>query len=110
MADITKTEAKKKGRESYSHVKADARKAKKQLEADQRQAKHDSLTLREKIAKATARGGSASEIKRLTERAAKKPEPKAPKVEVIITPKAEPKSAPKGSKRMSRYRQKQANN
>jgi hypothetical protein len=108
MADTPKAE-KKKGREHYSHEKADARKAKKQLAADQRQAKHDSLTIKEKIAKATKRGGSVRELKRLTELLNRKPEPKAPPAPKA-EPKAETKSAPKGTKRVSRYRQKQANN
>ena len=104
MADTPKTE-KKKGRLGYLHAKADARKSKRQLEADQRQAKHDSLTIKEKIAKATKRGGSVRELKRLNELATKKPEPKA-----APAPMVETKPAPKGTNQVSRYRQRRANN
>jgi len=109
MKDTPNTETKKKGRESYSHAKADARKAKRQLEADQRQAKHNSLTIKEKIAKATKqRGGSVRELKRLTELLNRKPEAKVPTVEV--TTKKTITKPTKGTKRISTYRRKQANN
>jgi hypothetical protein len=108
MAEEIKSKTGKKGRESYTHAKADARKEKKRLEADKRQDKHDSLTLKEKIAKATKRGGSVRELKRLTELLNRKPEPKAPVVEVTA-PKAATKPA-KGTKRVSTYRRKTANN
>ena len=51
---------------SYSHRKADARKRQKQDEADDRQAKYDSLSRAEKIALVTNRGGSKRELARLT--------------------------------------------
>ena len=50
---------------SYSHRKADARKRQKQDEADDRQAKYDSLSRAEKIALVTNRGGSAKELTRV---------------------------------------------
>ena len=63
----------------YTHVKADARKRKKQDEADNRQFKHDSLTVAEKIAKAVARGGSKKELAKLMN-------PKPKKVEATPAP------------------------
>jgi hypothetical protein len=108
----TKNKTGKKGRESYSHAKADARKEQKRLDAEKRQAKHDSLTLREKIAKATKRGGSVRELQRLNTLllAAKEAKAKA-KVVVSAEPKTRSKAEPKkGQKRVSTYRQKQAKN
>ena len=57
----------RKGREHYSHAKADARKDKRRDEAEDRQFKHDGLTTDQKIAKAKSRRGeSKREIARLT--------------------------------------------
>jgi hypothetical protein len=44
------TKAARKGREFYSHAKADARKDKRRDEADARQAKYDAMTTQAKIA------------------------------------------------------------
>ena len=61
----------------YSHVKAGARKAKKQNDADKRQAKYDSLTIAEKIALAVSRGGSKKELAKLMNPKPKKVEQSA---------------------------------
>ena len=63
----------------YTHVKADQRKAKRQDEADKRQAKYDSLTIAEKIAQAVSRGGSKKELAKLMN-------PKPKKVEATPAP------------------------
>lgn len=82
MADTPKTEIKRKGREHYSHDKADARIAKRREEAEARQTEHDSLTTKEKITKATSRrGNSTKEIQRLKARLEKEKEKAPPKVE-----------------------------
>lgn len=108
MADTPKTE-KKKGRLGYSHAKADARKSKLQLGADQRQAKHDSLTTREKITKATKRGGSVRELKRLNARLVVEMEVKA-KAKVETPKSTSPVKIVKGQNRVSNYRKRVAKN
>jgi hypothetical protein len=50
----------------YSHKKADAKRARKRDEAEDRQAKYDALSRAEKIALVTNRGGSKRELARLT--------------------------------------------
>ena len=50
----------------YTQNKAHAKKLRKQHEADDRQAKYDSLSRAEKIALVTNRGGSKRELARLT--------------------------------------------
>ena len=83
----------------YTHVKADARKRKKQDEADNRQFKHDSLTVAEKIAKAVARGGSAKELKRLMNPTPKKVEaPAAVQSVDVIEPSPSGNKYRKGKK------------
>lgn len=54
----------KKGREHYSHVKADAKKRRKQQEADERQFKYDGLTTAQKL-KGLGATGSSRQRKRL---------------------------------------------
>jgi hypothetical protein len=49
----------------YTQVKAHASQDKKRKEADLRQGKYDALTVTEKIALATSRGGSKRELARL---------------------------------------------
>lgn len=74
-ADGTKTA--RKGREFYSHAKADARKDKRREEADIRQAKYDALSLKEKIASCIP-GGSKRQLAKLEAKLAKQsktPEP-----------------------------------
>ena len=64
----TQTEEKKgaKARTSYSHRKSDARKERKQMEAINRQAKYDALTIAEKVTLALSRRGqSKRELARL---------------------------------------------
>ena len=57
----------RKGREHYSHAKADARKDKRRDAAEDRQIEHDSLTTDEKLAKAKSRRGeSKREVARLS--------------------------------------------
>lgn len=103
MADIqkpAKTESKKKGREHYSHAIADARLAKKRDEAEKRQLEHDSLTLKERIAKATSRRGkSERELKRLNALLEKEKEKAPPKVETTepVTESLKPKKKAKKS-------------
>jgi len=69
-ADGTKTT--RKGREFYSHAKADARKDKRRDEAEARQAKYDSFTLKEKIASCVP-GGSKRQMAKLQAKLAKEP-------------------------------------
>ena len=49
----------------YTQIKAHAKLRRKQFEADDRQAKYDSLTIAEKISLAVSRGGSKRELARL---------------------------------------------
>jgi hypothetical protein len=49
----------------YTQMKAHAKRDRKRLEAEARQAKYDKLTRAEKIALATNRGGSQKELARL---------------------------------------------
>jgi hypothetical protein len=66
-ATVTSTGESRKGREHYSHAKADARKNKRRDEAEDRQIEHDVLDTDDKIAKAKSRRGeSKREIARLT--------------------------------------------
>lgn len=63
------TETSRKGRQHYSHVKSDAKLAKRQEAAEDRQDEHNSLTTAEKIEKAKSRRGeSKREIARLEKR------------------------------------------
>lgn len=75
MANETKTEG-RKGRESYSHAKADARRDKRRQAAEARQRTYSKLTLKEKLALVKARGGSKRELARLEKIQAAKPAPK----------------------------------
>ena len=50
---------------SYTHRKADAKKALKREQAEERQAKSEALSRAEKIALGTNRGGSAKELARV---------------------------------------------
>ncbi len=62
----------RKGREHYSHEKADARIKKRQDEADNRQFKYDGLTVDQKLALAKSRRGeSKREVTRLLAAVAK---------------------------------------
>jgi hypothetical protein len=45
--------------EGYSHAKADARRNKRRIEAEQRQARYDVLTHGEKVIRATNRPGNS---------------------------------------------------
>jgi len=63
----------RKGREHYSHDKADARKDKRSFEADARQLKYNDLSVKERIARAKSRRGeSKRETARLEKLLAKK--------------------------------------
>ena len=76
-ADGTKTAH--KGREFYSHAKADARKDKRREEAEARQSRYDGLTLKEKLASCIP-GGSKRQRDRLEKHLpapVKSPEPSA---------------------------------
>ena len=53
-----------KGREHYSHAKADARKNRRRDEADDRQSKYDALSIKEKIASCIP-SGSKKQLARL---------------------------------------------
>jgi hypothetical protein len=81
----------RRGREHYSHVKADARKERRREEAEDRQAKYDSLSASAKIALVKSRRGeSKRELARLTQLEAKavvKPFVQVP-VTIIAAPKA----------------------
>jgi len=55
----------KKGREHYSHAKADARKDKRRQEAEARQVVYDNLPIEDKLNRAILRGGSKRELDRL---------------------------------------------
>jgi len=60
------TKAANKGREHYSHAKADARKDKRRQEAESRQREYDALSVQGKIARAKSRPGeSKREVARL---------------------------------------------
>lgn len=84
-ADGTKTT--RKGREFYSHAKADARKDKRREEADARQARYDALSIKEKIASCVP-NGSKRQLAKLTAKLAKEPVAmKVPSVEVPATAK-----------------------
>lgn len=76
MAD-TKTESGRKGREKYSHAKADARRDKRRQEAEARQRHYDGLTLKDKLALVKSRGGSKRELARLEKIQAEKTAKKA---------------------------------
>ena len=111
MAEETKSKTGKKGREVYTHVKADARKEKRRVEADKRQARHDGLTLQEKIVKTIQRGGSVKERKKWVNALL------VAEKEVKATVKVEAKAMPpktvrtvKGEKRVSTYRKRVAKN
>jgi len=54
----------RKGREHYSHAKADARVEQRRKEADLRQGKYNALTLKEKLANSIS-GGSKRERARI---------------------------------------------
>jgi len=60
----TSTAVSRKGRDSYSHAKADARKARRRDEAEERQMRYDSLTTAEKL-KGLGPTGSNRQRKRL---------------------------------------------
>lgn len=64
MANETKTEG-RKGREHYSHAKADARRDKRRQEAEARQRHYKGLPLKDKLALVKGRGGSKRELARL---------------------------------------------
>jgi hypothetical protein len=78
MADTKTTAPGKKGREHYSHAKADARRDKRRQEAEARQRVYDKLSLKDKIALVTKRGGSKRELARLEKLAAPKAKASAP--------------------------------
>lgn len=55
----------KRGRDHYTHAKADARQAKRHDEAEERNAYYRELPLADKIKRVTKRGGSKKELTRL---------------------------------------------
>lgn len=70
MANISSVPSKEsighKGREQYSHVKADAHRDKRREQADVRQSKYEALSIPAKIARAKSRrGDSKKELARL---------------------------------------------
>jgi hypothetical protein len=84
----------------YSHRKADQRQNQKRYEADNRQAKYDSLTIAEKFS-TLVEGGSKKQRAKLTkqlESAAKKGIPKVQPTEVPTTPSVETKPVKKVKK------------
>jgi hypothetical protein len=91
----------------YSQVKNHARQLRKQREADDRQGKYELLTLAQKIALVTSRGGSKRELARLT--APPKVKPATPPVvakpaaEVFVSDKK--RKANKQSKQSKRVKQ-----
>ena len=76
-------------KEHYSHQKADAKKARKRAEAEVRQAKYDALSLSDKIALVTNRGGSQKELARLTQPKARPVSRPSLSVEVAVPPTEE---------------------
>jgi len=66
------TKSGKRGRENYSHAKADARNNRRRDEADSRQAKFDALTLAEKLA-TLIKGGSKKQRAKLEKQLADQP-------------------------------------
>jgi len=62
----------KRGRERYSHAKADARKQKRRDDAEDRQAKYDALTLTEKV-QSCVPGGSKKQLAKLEKKLANEP-------------------------------------
>jgi hypothetical protein len=72
MADTKTTAPGRKGREHYSHAKADARRDKRRQEAEARQRVYDKLSLKQKLELVKSRGGSKRELARLEAKAAKK--------------------------------------
>lgn len=81
-----KSKLSRKGRDRYNSTVLWAKRSKKREEAENRQFKHDGLTLKQKIAKATKRGGSARELKRLNSLAAKEKETPIVSPKVMETP------------------------
>jgi hypothetical protein len=71
--------SKKEG--GYTQIKTHAKQLRKQREADIRQAKYDALSLADKIALVTSRGGSKRELARLTN-----PKAKSQTVVTTVTP------------------------
>jgi len=63
---MTETSTKRGKVNGYNSSKLWARREKLQIEAEKRQQKHDSLTVKQKIEKAVARGGSVRELRRLS--------------------------------------------
>jgi hypothetical protein len=65
--DTSTNKPTRKGRDHYSHAIADAKKARRQSEADARQAKYDALSIVERLNLAYTRPGKSNrEITRLT--------------------------------------------
>ncbi len=62
----------RKGRLSYSFVKQQARRDKRRQAAEARQRDYDRLTLKQKIERVEARGGSKRELARLLDKARNK--------------------------------------
>lgn len=97
MDTPNKEKTSKKGRESYSHAKADARRDKRRQEAEARQHTYDGLSIKARIALVKSRPGeSKRELARLEALLAKP----APKAEVkatvqVATPDQKPKRTPK---------------
>jgi hypothetical protein len=84
----------------YTQVKAHARQQAKQRDADARQAIYDDLTLAQKIALVTSRGGSKRELARLT-KVKEKPVPvvvqpaRVPDIKPLTELEPKPKRTPK---------------
>ncbi len=56
----------RKGRTSYTFVKQGARRDKRRQDAEARQREYDALSVKDRINRVTARGGSVKELARLT--------------------------------------------
>jgi hypothetical protein len=89
----------------YSHQKTDAKKARKRQEAEERQAKYDALSLSDKIALVTNRGGSQKELARLTQPKARPVSQPSLSVEVVV---AEEKTPAKRTRKSEIIRQAKA--
>lgn len=94
----------------YSYAKMQARIDKRRLEAEARQGVHDGLTTKQKIQKATARGGSKRELERLNALLKAEKEnkvevkaatPVSPKVEKTDSTESKPRSKYKAKKQLA---------
>lgn len=88
----------------YSHVKADARQDKKRQAAEARQRDYNAMTLAEKVAYVTARGGSKRELARLMAPPKAKPTTPPPLPVATVAPAEPPKKQQKYKSKLTVYR------